>query len=78
MDMAVKLDPTHAPALLARGNLQREAEHDLLGSRVSLLQALQSLEAQRRPGQAGDKRRSICKVLTSLGLTAEAPVPGVL
>ena len=72
MDMAVKLDPTHAPALLARGNLQREAEHDLLGSRVSLLQALQSLEAQRRPGQAGDKRRSICKVLTSLGLTAEA------
>jgi Tfp pilus assembly protein PilF len=47
MDMAVKMDPAHAPALLARGNLQREALHDLHGSHRSLLRALKSLKAQR-------------------------------
>ena len=88
IDMALRLEPTHCAGLLARGNVKRDVDGDVRGSRQSLLLALscseasapmslhQGARAQGKGGGSGDddesRLRLRSKILVSLGLTAEA------
>lgn len=74
IDMALRLKPSHCSALLARGSMERDVQHDFAASRRTLLQALRALDAVP-PANAEDCEEQQTKrsnVLTSLGLTADA------
>ena len=81
LDTALQMQPAHSGALLARGNLEREACRDFVASRRWLMQALRSLdtcplgktglEAREKSSEAEWRRRR-SQVKISLGMTAEA------